>query len=84
MGPRCPFCSLMVEFTEWEMNEIIYAPKFYCCSSCLSFFCVEIDKLEAIQIAYKEYCSGEGSSPPIKETEEDWKKARKDYDSGNY
>ena len=83
MGPKCPHCKQMVEWTGWEINEVVYAPKTYCCASCSKFFTVAIDVIEEIQKSAREFYFGDGEAP-IKETEADWKKAREDYDSGNY
>jgi len=82
MGPRCTSCNHMVEWTCWEIDEEICAPKTYCCASCFAFFTVQIEVIEEIQKSAREfYFCGE---TVFRETEEDWKKAREDYESGNY
>lgn len=51
MGPRCPVCGTMQEWTPYEMTEVVYAPQTYFCINmeCLEMFTLSIEQVECLQ-----------------------------------
>jgi hypothetical protein len=77
MGPSCPKCLSQVEWCEGEVTEVIVAPKLYVCQFCYEIFTVDIETLKAHQETAKAIL---GDDSPMVETEEDWKRAREEWD----
>lgn len=53
MGPRCPHCKSVHEWTRGEIEEFITAPKVYFCAECHELFVVSIEELEELQSKLK-------------------------------
>jgi hypothetical protein len=83
MGPLCPNkkCKKDLEWTMGEITETVYGPRTYCCPDCYCFFTLSVEEIERLQEEAKQVLDFFDSKQ--KETEEDWKRAREDYDKGN-
>lgn len=77
-GPDCPKCGRSSEWTQREIDEVIYAPRTYCCNFCYEFYVLDIEEIAEKQRRAQALISQ--SDAAKSETEEDWKKAREDWD----
>lgn len=79
-GPNCPACGTSAEWTEFEIQEPIYAPKTYYCGHCFKLYILSVEKVEEIQSDAKNILAG-CSTPESKETEQDWQRARYEWEN---
>lgn len=81
MGPTCPFCGALYEWTCGEFSEVYYFPRTYICASveCLQPFTLDVEELEEVK---EKFGGGFGDDP--EETEDDWRRARDMYEKGEY
>ena len=49
MGPECPHCKAIYEWTVGEIEEVVYCPKTYICSSCYGMFILSPEEIVEIQ-----------------------------------
>jgi hypothetical protein len=76
-GPDCPTCQKSAEWTQREIDESVYAPRTYCCNHCYTFYVLDIDEIVNYQQQAQELLARYDG--PQTETEEDWKKAREEW-----
>jgi len=79
-GPNCPQCGKSAEWTQSEIDEIVYAPKTYCCNHCFQFYVLGIEEM-VVQQQQAQASQAEWDTAKV-ETEEDWKKAREQWEKG--
>lgn len=49
MGPHCPECGSLYEWTCGELEEHVHAPKIYFCSDCRAMFILPPEEVRALQ-----------------------------------
>ena len=51
MGPKCPVCGAIYEWTEGEITEEVHCPKVYFCpnAECRAMFVLSADEIKAVQ-----------------------------------
>ncbi len=52
MGPECPFCHKIYEWTVGELTEVVYSPRTYFCAKCYGIFTVDAETLAELQVKY--------------------------------
>lgn len=77
-GPNCPDCGTSAEWTEFEIQEPVFAPKTYQCPTCYKLYTLSVEEVQYIQIAAQNMMA---EYTPTKETERDWQQARYDWDN---
>lgn len=53
MGPQCPHCSAVYEWTCGELEEQVTAPKIYFCQECRGLFILAPEEIEALQERFR-------------------------------
>lgn len=53
MGPQCPHCGAVYEWTCGELEEQVTAPKVYFCQECRGLFILAPDEVEALQDRFR-------------------------------
>lgn len=53
MGPQCPHCGAVYEWTCGELEEQVTAPKVYFCQDCRGLFILTPDEVEALQDRFR-------------------------------
>lgn len=53
MGPQCPHCGAVYEWTCGELEEQVTAPKVYFCQDCRGLFILTPDEVEALQERFR-------------------------------
>lgn len=49
MGPKCPHCLAIYEWTEAEIQEPVFCPKVYFCSYCFQMFILDGEEITRLQ-----------------------------------
>lgn len=49
MGPKCPHCYALYEWTESEITEDVYSPKVYFCQGCMQLFTLTSEEITDLQ-----------------------------------
>lgn len=53
MGPQCPHCGAVYEWTCGELEEQVTAPKVYFCQDCRGLFILTPDEIEVLQERFR-------------------------------
>lgn len=53
MGPQCPHCGAVYEWTCGELEEQVTAPKVYFCQDCRGLFILTPEEVEALQERFR-------------------------------
>lgn len=53
MGPQCPHCGAVYEWTCGELEEQVTAPRIYFCQACRGMFVLAPDEVEALQRRFR-------------------------------
>jgi predicted nucleic acid-binding Zn-ribbon protein len=53
MGPQCPHCGAVYEWTCGELEEQVTAPKVYFCQDCRGLFILAPEEIEALQERFR-------------------------------
>lgn len=53
MGPQCPHCGAIYEWTCGELEEQVTAPKVYFCQDCRGLFILTPEEVEALQERFR-------------------------------
>lgn len=59
MGPQCPHCEAVYEWTVGELQEVVCGPKIYFCAECRGMFILTPEEIEALQTKFRP-CLDEG------------------------
>jgi hypothetical protein len=53
VGPACPCCGAIYEWTEGEIDEDVMFPKIYFCQKCRHMFVLSAEEITKIQVQCK-------------------------------
>lgn len=53
MGPPCPHCGAIYEWTCGEIEELVTCPKIYFCGECRGMFILDAEEVTALQERYR-------------------------------
>lgn len=71
MGPECPHCHAIYEWTCTEISEQVHSPRIYFCQDCRGMFILDPEEIAAIQErcrpTLEEWERQERSEPPTEE-----------------
>jgi predicted nucleic acid-binding Zn-ribbon protein len=74
MGPQCPHCGAIYEWTCGELEEQVTAPKVYFCQECRGLFILAPEEVEALQERFRpaleEATAPEPIDDPVDEPDE--------------
>lgn len=70
MGPQCPHCSAVYEWTCGELEEQVTAPKVYFCQECRGLFILSPDEVEALQERFRPALEEADRNEPVDEPSE--------------
>ena len=67
MGPQCPHCGAIYEWTCGELEEQVTAPKVYFCQECRGLFILAPEEVEALQERFRPALEEATAPEPIDE-----------------
>jgi predicted nucleic acid-binding Zn-ribbon protein len=69
MGPQCPHCGAIYEWTCGELEEQVTAPKVYFCQDCRGLFILSPDEVEALQERFRPALEEANAPDPMEDVE---------------
>lgn len=80
MGPTCPHCQVIQEWTEAEITETVYSPRTYMCTSCYGVWTLDVDEVTAVQQHYRPQLDYSRNDELRRDDPKNWGKAWWEYD----
>lgn len=53
MGPTCPSCGVIYEWTENELREHVMSPRVFFCHGCRAMFTLSADEVTEVQMHFR-------------------------------
>lgn len=67
MGPQCPHCGAIYEWTCGELEEQVTAPKVYFCQECRGLFILTPEEVEALQERFRPALEEAAAAEPVED-----------------